>query len=298
MRSSDNRKKAVLAELAACIIFGTSFMATSIALGGTSPEILLSVRFTVSVITMLIMLAAGAGKLDLRNKPMGKFLLLGLCEPVIYFYAETYGLKYTTSSFAGVMIALIPVLAAVMSAWLLREKLPAAKVLWIICSLSGVVIISAKQSSEGVIRIKGILFLLVAMIAASFFSILSRSLAGIFTPFERTFVMMLMGSVAFSGAACVKYRGEFVQAVTDAVREPAVLLPILFLAVFSSVVAYSLANYSLTYLDVSTATIFGNIIPVVSLAAGVLLLGEPFSVSYIPAIVLILLGVYKVTMYK
>ena len=47
-------------------------------------------------------------------------------------------------------------------------------------------------------------------------------------------------------------------------------------------------------LDAATATVFSNIIPVVSLLAGVLILGEPFSMAYLAGIVLILLGVYKV----
>ncbi len=58
--------------------------------------------------------------------------------------------------------------------------------------------------------------------------------------------------------------------------------------------AFGLLNYSVTYLDAATATVFSNIIPVVSLLAGVLMLGEPFSAAYLLGVVLILLGVYKV----
>lgn len=298
MKPIGNNQKAIIAGILSSLIFGTSFMATSIALEKTTPEILLSVRFTISVVVMLILAAAGMGRIDLKGKPIGRFLLLGLCEPVIYFYAETYGIQYTTSSFSGVMIALIPVSSAVLSALVLREKLPVAKALWILCSVSGVVIISASQSSEGVIEARGILCLLVAIVSASGFAILSRSLSDAFTPYERTFVMMLMGSVAFTIASALRYGSGFMPAVSGALHEFSVIMPILYLATFSSVVAYFLTNYSLTYLDVSRATIFSNIIPIVSVAAGVLILGEPFSLTYLLAIVLILLGVYKVTLYK
>ena len=72
------------------------------------------------------------------------------------------------------------------------------------------------------------------------------------------------------------------------------LLPVLYLSLLSSVVAFGMLNYSVTYLDAAKVTVFSNIIPVVSLVAGVLVLGEPFSAVYLVGVVLILLGVYKV----
>ena len=76
------------------------------------------------------------------------------------------------------------------------------------------------------------------------------------------------------------------------------MIPILYLSVLSSVVAFLLQNYSVTYLSLAKATVFENIIPVISVAAGVIFLGEPFSLIQLAGIVLILLGVWKVTTEK
>jgi drug/metabolite transporter (DMT)-like permease len=50
----------------------------------------------------------------------------------------------------------------------------------------------------------------------------------------------------------------------------------------------------MSYLAVNQAVIFTNIVPIVSVIAGVLVLGEPFSPSALIGIVLILVGVYMV----
>lgn len=298
MKEQSKTKIALFAALTANIIWGFSFMATRIAIGYTSPSMLLSIRFMVSFIIMLLLLVFGAGSISLKGKPIGRFLLMGLCEPVIYFIAETYGVKYTTASFSGLMISLIPIGTVLLSFFILKEPLSLRRLAWIIVSVSGVSIISLSQSSEGAISTKGIIFLLIAIVTASFYTILSRSIADKFTAFERTFIMMLMGFIAFTGMAVIDAGSGFGAALAAALREPHIILPVLYLSVISSVVAFFCMNYAISYLEVSRAVIFTNITPVVSVISGVVLLGEPFSFIYIIGIALILTGLIKVNQSK
>ena len=83
-------------------------------------------------------------------------------------------------------------------------------------------------------------------------------------------------------------------ALRSAVTDPNVLLPVLYLSVLSSVVAFFCQNYATPYLDATRVNVFSNITPVVSVLVGALLLHEPFSLIHIPGIALILLGVYMV----
>lgn len=291
-------EKAILAAIAANTIFGFSFMATRIAIGQTAPAILLSLRFIISFLIMLILVLIGIGKVSLKGKPIGMFILMGLCEPVIYFIAETNGIKYTTSSFSGVLISLIPVVTAVLSHVFIHEKLSARRLCWILFSVAGVVLISVSQTSEGVVTIRGIVYLLVAVISAAFHSVLSRSIADKFSSFERTFIMLLLACVFFTGNAIVQEGAAFGQAFAAAVQNKYVILPVLFLSVVSSVIAFFCTNYAVTYLEVSRAAVFANIVPVVSVLAGVLILHEPFSVAFVIGIVMILSGVYMVNKVK
>ena len=293
MKQKSNTKTATLAALAACIIFGFSFMASRIAMEHTTPSMLLSLRFLTALIIMSLLMLLRAGSLRLKGKPIGRFLLLGLCQPVIYFIGESNGIKYTNSSFSGIMIALIPIITATVSALFFHEQLKLKKLLWILRSLTGVILISLTQEG-GTIRFEGILFLLLADLAASAFTILSRRLSDQFTAFERTYIIMLMDSLFFTVSAAIESGSGYPTALRAAVTDPGVFLPVLYLSVLSSVVAFFCQNYATTYLDATRVNVFSNITPVVSVIVGALLLHEPFSLIHIPGILLILLGVYMV----
>ena len=291
----DRTKSATLAALGTCVIYGFSFMASRIALQHAPAAIMLAIRFLVAMLVMLLLLASGRFRISLKGKPVGRFLLMGLCQPVIYFIGETNGINFTSSSFAGILIATIPVATALLSAVFLHEKMSLPTFGWIICSVIGAFIISAAQTGSGAIQIKGILWLLVAVISAAVFYVLSRSTADDFTPFERTFIMMLLGWVCFTAQAAAEHGKDFIPLMKSGLTDRGLMLPILYLSVLSSVVAFLLQYYSVTYLELARITVFENIIPVISVAAGVIFLGEPFSPVQLAGMALILLGVYKVT---
>ena len=294
----DKAKLATAAALLSNLIFGLSFMASRIALEHTTSAIMLSLRFAASVLIMLLLALTGIIKMDFRGKNIKSLLLLGLFQPIIYFIGEANGIRLTNSSFAGIMISLIPVVTAIGSGIFLHERPPKSAYLWILCSVAGVAVISLSQAGDGAVQPAGILFLVLAVVAGAGFTLCSRSVSDEFTAFERTFVMMVMGFIFFSIAAAVQEGRSFAPLVLEAVSDKRVLLPVVYLSLLSSVVAFGLLNYSVTYLDAATATVFSNIIPVVSLLAGVLMLGEPFSAAYLLGVVLILLGVYKVSTIK
>ena len=288
------KQRAVIAAVTANIIWGFSFMATRVGIEHTSSSVLLSARFTLSLAIMLVLIIAGAGHVSLKGKPVVRFLLMGLCEPVIYFIAETEGIRRTTSSFSGLMISLIPISTAVLSVFFLKEHMSAKRFLWILCSVAGVSLISVTQTGEGIISASGILFLLVAIISASFYTVLSRSISAEFSSFERTFIMMLMGFIFFTGSSLITEGAAFAPEMAAALQNRYVIIPVLFLSVVCSVAAFFLMNYAMTELEVSRVAVFANITPVVSVLAGVIFLGEPFSPVFIIGFILIISGVFMV----
>ncbi|MBE6041412.1 MAG: DMT family transporter [Clostridiales bacterium] len=294
-KGRDMHKLGILASIAYCTIYGFSFLASRVALMHTQADILLAVRFSAAMLVMLLMLVIGPYKIDLKGKPVGKFLLMGLCQPVIYFLAETSGIEYTNASFSGLMISLIPIVTVLLSAVFLKERVALRIYGWIMCSVAGVFVISTAQTSSGSIQVRGIIFLLIAVTSAAVFYLISRSVADAFTPFERTFIMMVMGFVFFIGKAIIQEGSEFIPLFIKSSCDPGVMLPVLYLSVISSVAAFLLQNFAITYLDIATATVFENIIPIISVVAGVLILHEPFSAVQFIGIVLILLGVWKVS---
>ena len=294
INGKDKIRLATAAALFSNFIFGLSFMSSRIALEHTSSSIMLSLRFGASVLIMLLLAVTGAVKLNYKGKNVKSLLLLGLFQPIIYFIGEANGIRLTNSSFAGIMISLIPVVTAIGSGLFLHEKPPKSTYMWILCSVAGAAVISLAQAGDGTVQPAGILLLILAVVAGAGFTLCSRSTADEFTPYERTFVMMIMGFVFFTAAGGVLEGREFAPRVLEAVSDRYVILPVLYLSLASSVLAFVMLNYSITYLDAAKVTVFSNIIPVISLLAGVLVLGEPFSAISLIGVALILLGVYKV----
>ena len=297
-KNRDKTKTALAAVIAANAIWGFSFMATSLALKHLSVSMLLSMRFTGSLVIMLAVIISGRAHFSIKGKPLGLFLLMGLCEPVIYFIAETYGVKHTNSSFSGLTLSLVPITTAALSAVILKEHLSLKKLMWIVCSVAGVALISVSQTSDGVIEAKGVLYLLISMLAASFYSILSRRVSVDFSSFERTFIMMLMGCAAFTGLALVQEGPSYGRIFAEALSQREVVLPLLFLSAVCSVIAFFCLNYGMTYLEVSRVVVFTNITPVVSVIAGTVLLGEPFPAVCVAGMILILTGLFMVNRIK
>ena len=123
---------------------------------------------------------------------------------------------------------------------------------------------------------------------------LSKQFSEEFSAFERTYVMFVVGFVAFLGISLVKHRGDFVPEMAVLLEKPDFLMAVCYLAVLSSVIAFFCLNYAVSYLTVQQATSYTNLTPVVSVAAGVLILGESFSLMHLVGIVFIMAGIWVV----
>ncbi len=289
-----NSTKGMVAAIIANTIFGLSFIFSKIALTYTEPSMMLVLRFGIAFLVMSAIALIRKDCLSLRGKPILPLLALGLCNPLIYFICESYGIKYTNASFSGIMIALIPMVSTVFSVIFLKEELKKSKVKWILLALLGVIIITVTQSTGGSIQLKGVLFMVVAVISASAFTILSASLADRFTSFERTYIMMVVGMVAFFVMALIQLRRAFGSVFLSAVHNGSVMGAIVFLSVICSIAGFFCNNVAVAELSVQRATAFTNLSPVISVVAGVLVLGENFNMVYLVGILMILLAIYWV----
>ena len=76
------------------------------ALSIVEPFTLLSFRFLIAFIIMSLVVFCGIIKINYKGKNIKNLLMLGLMQPVIYFIFETFGIQFSSSSEAGLMIAL------------------------------------------------------------------------------------------------------------------------------------------------------------------------------------------------
>lgn len=287
-----NQNKAIVAALIGNIIFGFSFLASKVALSLSEPLIMLAVRFVISWLLLNLLLLSGREQLQLHGKPVFSLLLLGFCQPVAYFLCESKGIQHASTSFTGIMIGLVPILGFFVGIIFQKESFSAKKLIFSLGSVLGVICISLAERSEGTTTISGILYLAGAVGAATVFSLFSRRTARYFSAFERTYIIFFVGCMTFSVLSIAKYPGTLWKNISGLLGSATGLIAILYLAVFSSVIAFYCINYAFGLLPVQQSTSFSNLTSVVSVLAGVLLLSEAFTPLHIAGVLLIVFCVY------
>ena len=244
-------------------------------------------------LVMNILVWTGKLSLRLKGKNIRLLIMLGIFQPVVYFLGETYGIKYSSSSFSGVMIALIPILTMILGMVFLKEKATGVQVVFAALSVGGVILASVGNNSGSFSWI-GFVMLMLAVATGAAYTLLGRKISQEFTPTERCYVTFALGCVVFTAMALITSLGDFRTKVLVPLTTPSFWVSIAFLAICSSVMAYMLLNYALTYISAGQTSIMANVTTVISILAGVVFLHEPFTPRQMVASVIILVGVYGV----
>lgn len=284
--------KAYISSIVAHVFWGFSFFASRKGLNSAHVFVLLSHRFLLSFLLMSL------PALRLIRRPMwGRrvywLLLLGLAEPVVYFFGEQYGLLHSNTIFSGVMIAMIPIVSMLLAIPFLGERLVFGQIAFSLLSVGGVIGIGLLGKSSGSMDWIGVFGLLVAVLSAGAYTLISRGISAEFSAFERTYVMMTEGAAVFTVLALIRCRGSLTEYFRP-LAEPTYLLAVLFLSLGCSVIAYFLSGYAIGRLSVARETVFANLTTAVSVFAGAVFLREPFSWLSFLCCLLILVGIYGV----
>lgn len=291
-------KLGVLAAVGANFIWGFSFLSSHYAQQYASPPVLLAYRFILALILLLIPAAAGRVRLHLPRSRIVTLIFIGLCEPVIYFLGEQYGLKYTNSSISGLFIAMIPIVAMILAFAALGERPSVLQWVFSAVSIGGIAAVTLLTSdADGAVQPFGIAMLIMAVCSAGCYSVLNKRISGEVDVYTRTLVTHIVGAVCFTVLALAENRGDL-RALIEPVRSGTFVLNIVFLALFSSVGGFLLMNYGISHAPIANVVVICNVSTVISVITGVLILGDPFSPLSGVAMAVALLGVWGVQRFS
>jgi len=270
----------IISGLSISLIFGLSFLFTKNALDYVHPYTFLTYRFFVATIAVMVLSLLRIIKLS--KKPYCRLWRVVIFQPVLYFTFETNGLRFTTSSEAGMLIAIIPIVVMLLSPALLKERVRWYQYLFGLMSFFGVsLIIGFSQFSfQGLL---GKLLILGAVFSAALYNISSRKFSSEFKPEEITFFMMITGFVFFLFLSLVF--GQFKLAL-----QVPVIISALYLGIFSSVVAFFLVNFMLSRVSPTISSLFANLTTVVSVVAGNLIRRESIRTMQVIGMCLIIMA--------
>ncbi|MGE5455471.1 MAG: DMT family transporter [Methylocystaceae bacterium] len=292
-----SKQSAMIAGIAAAVIWGLSFIFTKQVLSYVTPFELGGIRYLLAALSITLLWALGLIKLTIGRQGIRELLIIALLQPVIYFVGETYGVAYTTAAEAGVTISLIPIFVPVLSVFMLKEKVGWKQALFTGLAILGVItIVAVGSGNQGVANdhhALGVALLMVAVLSGSLYNIASRSAAARYSPVDITFIMMWAGAIVLNGLAIMEgtLHGSPLGYLRELGQLP-VLVSTLYLGVISSLGAFFAINFALSKLPASQVAVFLNLIPLVTLLASVIFYREILGTWQLVGSFAILVGVW------
>ena len=210
-------------------------------------------------------------KMHIYRQDVGKFLLLSLCVPFIYFVAETYGLQFTDSpTITSLIIATNPLFAMAAGIFIFKENFSKLNILGVFITLAGLWLVTYSRTLTGPLFWLGILILFVAVISEVGQIAFTKSLSARYAPSVIVMYQFLLGSVLFAPLFFTKGISHFEAGLYLSWR---VLYPTTALALFCGATAYTSWAYAIGKLGVARTSVFLAVVPLVT---GVLawILGE------------------------
>lgn len=290
----DKNKLVHLAAIGFASIFGFSFMFSKIALDFINPMGLIAYRYLVALIVFEILRWFKVIKINLNRSMIKPILLVSLFQPILYFIFEINGINRIKSSEAGMMIALIPIMVSLFSIIILKEKPKRIQWPFILMSVLGILIIQLFNSRLNLsVDLIGYGLMGLAIISAALYNIYSRIASLKVNAISLTYFMMLIGAVTFNGIYLVMLIiNRNIEAYVTNLFHVEVILPILYLGILASIIAFFLMNYALSKLEAHVTSIYSNLATLISIVAGVVVLNEILYFYHYVGSALIIVGVY------
>lgn len=266
--------------LVVAMIWGSGFVASSMALNYFTPFQTIALRFTLAFIASIIIFykdLIGTEISDIRKgSTIGIFLFFA-------FLFQTVGLQYTTASNNAFLTAVNIVIVPFLSWIILKEKVPTKGLIGAVVTLIGISFLSLDFSNVTTIN-KGDLF---TLICAVFFA-LQIFYTDYYVRNIKTGVIM---SAQMGMASLLSWTAVFFSKQTSMIITIDSIKPILYLGLISTMLAYGIQTWSQrrttsteTAVILSTEAFFGMI-------ASVIMLDEKITLPMIIGAVLIFMGI-------
>jgi drug/metabolite transporter (DMT)-like permease len=294
--TAPSRAKIWLALWAVYLLWGSTYLAIRVAVHpshgtGLPPLLIAGARFTLAGSLMLACTWRRPAPDGLPD-PMGArqwaaAAIIGLALAFGGNGLVSIAEKRIPSGTAAVILATIPIWAALIAAALGRERLGTTHIAGLVLGFTGVAALVVGTGS-GRISLSGTLIVVVAALSWASGSVYSTNAPTVRRPLVMTGMQMLCGGIGcLIGAAAT---GEFGRLHTDEFTLHA-LLAFSFLVVAGSLVAYTAYVWLLRNAELSLVTTYAFVNPVVAVILGATLLSEPFTIRSAIATAAVVVGV-------
>ena len=261
--------------LITAIIWGSGFVASAVSLEYYTPYQILAGRFLIGILILTIVFHKRLKKVKKRTMISGAILGIIL---YIAFALQTVGLQYTTPSKNAFLTAVNVVIVPFIGFVIYKKKIDLFELIGAVMAITGVAVLSLKLSSE--INIGDLLTLCCAF-AFAFHIFYTSKFVKDEDPVLITIIQMMTATVI--GLIVVVLKGE-----TSFSVEGAGLMPLIYLGVFSTTLAFLLQTVAQKYITETKAAIILSTESFWGMAFSIVILSEILTFKMTIGAVLIL----------
>jgi drug/metabolite transporter (DMT)-like permease len=270
------------------LVWGLNWTVTKIIVTHVTPLWTASIRTTIAVAALLVLLAACRQLILPQRGDIPVVLAIGLFHMVAFSALMTAGLKYVPVGRSIVLGYTVPLWVAP-GAWLfLKEPMPGMRILGIILGLGGLAVmfnpLAFDWSDAQAVFGNGLLLL--SALAWSVSILYVRAHRWISTPFQLVFWEALLAAVLLTGMAMV-FEGPLPDITWTT--------ELTWSFIYSGVIGTALGFWAMAVVNRSVPAAVTSLgilaTPVVGIASSVLMLGESVTLPLLLATVLILSGI-------
>ncbi len=284
---SKNRALPFAAITFVMIVWGLSFLSIKVSVAVLGPMTLALSRFLIASIMLLAILKIKEPDAKLNRADLPLMAFSGVIGITLYFFFENNGVRLSTASTASIIIATIPVLAVLADFIFCGSRITWPKALGVVLSFLGIYLIFRDRgelsfSSEYFL---GNLSMLGAAAAWVAYNLLTRPMAKRYSNLAITTYQTLFGTLAI--VPFVFFESNKWASVNWVVAGN-----VLFLGVFCSAIGYYFYVYAMGEIGVGMASLFINLIPVVTVIASYFIIGEKITPTQLAGGGLVVFAVY------
>lgn len=237
---------------------------------------------------------AGASNLLRRGfvvRDFWVFLYLGFFGVTVNQICFTTGLRFTSVSHAAIIVGMGPIYILALAVLLRLERATGHKVIGMLIALLGIALLASENGiSLHSASLEGDAITMTGSIGFAMYVVLGKRVAGKYDPLTMTAFNHFAGALIVLPVAIYEaanlYRGGNWQLPWQA------WAAVLYMAIFSSALAYVFYFWLLRYLEASQLSAFTYLLPVLATILGIVWLGEKGSWSQVLGGVIALCGVY------
>lgn len=287
MKKEISTSMAHLLALFTIIVWGTTFIASKLLLTHYSPIQIMLMRF---VIAYFVLIVLRPKTLKLKLKEELQCMLLGLFGCTFYFLLENYALTYTLAANVSIIVAVAPILTAVLAHFFLpNEKLHKNIFLGFMIAIIGVALVVFNGTVVLKLNPMGDLLSVGAALCWAIYSVMLRDKLRRYDGLILTRRIMLWGFLTVLPIEMIK--GEAFS-IMPIMSDGKLVFCILYLGILGSGICYVLWNMAIKKLGAVVTNNYIYINPFSTMVAAVIVLKEPISLMGMVGAAMILVGVF------